>query len=114
MRIHGVFYILAGVAISLYTRFIEARADTGSKLTLFFYVGLVFIGVGIFKLVARYVFKRGGGSDEESHPHDSEHEEHKKRSRGYQQSPKSKICPRCRSKMHPRVKYCSNCGFKFH
>ena len=58
-KISGWVYIIIGAFVVLYTLFIQSRVDSPG-MTIFFWVGIAFIGVGVFKVVSRIIL----GKDE--------------------------------------------------
>ncbi|MFH0869590.1 MAG: hypothetical protein V1866_00855 [archaeon] len=58
-KIPGWVYIIVGVAISAVSKMVEAKTKPG-QFKLFFWLGIAFVIIGVFKLVMRYVFGMGG------------------------------------------------------
>lgn len=87
-KIHGLIYIAVGLFVSI----LSWRLDY-NKLTFFFYAGLVFVLVGVIKLLLDLA-KRKAGAKEKAH-----HRLHQ-----------IKYCPKCgnATKLHDR--FCSRCG----
>lgn len=56
MKIHGAVYVVLGILMSLYARFIQVKTQK-SSMALFFWLGIGFIIFGIFRLITNYVFK---------------------------------------------------------
>jgi hypothetical protein len=55
MKIHGFVYVVLGILMSLYARFIQSKVQK-SSLSLFFWIGIGFLVFGIFRLITSYVF----------------------------------------------------------
>ena len=56
VKIHGGVYVVLGILMSLYAKFVEAKVHKPG-MVLFFWIGLGFIGFGVFRLIINYVFK---------------------------------------------------------
>ena len=55
MKIHGFVYVVLGILMALYARFIQSKVQK-SSLSLFFWIGIAFLVFGIFRLITSYVF----------------------------------------------------------
>jgi hypothetical protein len=55
--IPGWAYLLSGIAISVFSKIVEKNSKPG-QFALFFWVGIIFIVVGVGKLVYKYVFRK--------------------------------------------------------
>lgn len=62
MQISGFVYIIIGGIVAFFSNLVYTKSGTGSIL-IFFYVGLAFIVVGVFKLLKRYIFGRKKSDD---------------------------------------------------
>jgi uncharacterized paraquat-inducible protein A len=72
----------------------------GGKLELFVWVGVLFILIGIAKLVIAYVFRQKEAKQE--------HTQHQYQTP--QQTHQAFYCPRCRSTVRTHDFFCSRCG----
>jgi hypothetical protein len=127
--IPGWAYMIVGLAIMGYTKFIQSRTPA-SKIGLFFWVGLAFLTFGLLRefvprLMAKKVKKDPAGPPQQAshlqaHPHkfnQSPHVTHphlqpqQHPSHPYQ--PQHKQCPRCHQLTHGQGKFCHNCGHQF-
>ena len=90
--IPAIVYLLIGAGIS----YLSFRA--GEELTIFFFVGLIFIGIGVAKFLIGRIFKTGVSKSVEK------------------QLPKLhshlRYCPKCRSPARKVDKFCTRCGIK--
>jgi len=96
-KIPGWAYAAVGVAVALYSKFVQSR--NGSKvMSFFFWVGILILIFGVFKLVLSFITG--------------------KRERTPATRPSTPpganyiICPRCNAKLHPQSRYCNWCGTK--
>jgi Zn-dependent protease with chaperone function len=115
MAIHWIIWLIIGVAITIFSW------SLGSKFVLFFYAGLVFVGIGIAKLGIRIVVgreKKAVKETQQPHPSMSQHAQHGW-VQGHQHAmaqgqhierPQYYICPRCRQPLVRNAKFCHNCG----
>ncbi len=55
-KISGWVYLIIGAFVSGYSRYIQSKI-TSPGLTLFFWAGVIFIGIGVFKIVLSFIFK---------------------------------------------------------
>lgn len=62
-KIPGWVYLIVGVAIAVVSKWVEAKTKPG-QFKLFFWLGIAFVVIGVFKLVAKYVFKMGAEEKE--------------------------------------------------
>lgn len=96
VKIPAIVYLIIGAIVTAGSMYIEG-------LTIFFYVGLIFIAVGVFKVVIAFVTK----------PKESAVE---KQAEGIQQQQRQsaqrgiKTCPRCGAGSYPQANYCYYCG----
>lgn len=108
MQIHGIVYLLVGFFIGGTSWFINSRAQD-DPLLFFFYVGVIFLVIGIAKLVAGYILKPS--KEKPSRPNPAEQGFLKTQHKNVQ--PHQVVhCPRCNSRLHHRFVYCPKCGTK--
>ncbi|OYT31932.1 hypothetical protein DRJ22_01150 [Candidatus Woesearchaeota archaeon] len=84
MKIPAIAWIIIGLFISIVSGLIE--------LKLFIWAGLVFIIIGIGKLIKEFALKE-----------EKENKETKTQQKEY-------YCPRCKAKINPQSYYCQMCG----
>lgn len=108
VRIHGLVYVLIGIFMSGYSRFIQSKADA-PVLKVFFWLGIVFIVVGVFRLVLRYLFKDKKDSDSLK----NKLNDVKKDNFSDNNSNSKEIvsCSRCMTKHYSNSNFCHMCGF---
>ncbi len=102
-KIHGLVYIIIGIFVS-----IASWRINNEDLQLFFYVGILFIGIGAAKLLLSLVKSKKEGEKTTHHKKISlqQHLQH-------QQKHHYKRCPRCGSIMRLADRFCSRCGASF-
>ena len=69
-------YIIAGAGIAFFSKFVQSRTDINS-LQLFFYIGLVFILIGLIKIIFKAGKKKEKALKAQPH-HTAYHETHHK------------------------------------
>ncbi len=92
-KIPALVYLLVGALVS----YVSLRI--GANFTFFFYVGLVFIGVGLAKLLIGFVLRKKETKNEKKVEQKSE-----------KQTPHIRYCPRCRSACRMFDYFCWRCG----
>ena len=95
VKIPGIAFLVIGAVVTAASMYLP-------NLKVFFYVGLAFIAVGIFKVLIRYMTK----------PKESAME---KRAEGVQAAQRQqrqnyKVCPRCGAGSYPQANFCYHCG----
>jgi len=98
--IPGWVYLVLGGAIAAYAKFVSTRKPT-TALTIFFWIGIILVGVGIFKLASRYM--TGQKEMEKANPREQAE---------MRQSGGPLTCARCNARLHPQSRYCNWCGAK--
>lgn len=61
MEIHGTVYLIVGASVIAFTHFVVS-VNPESKITLFFWAGVLFIAVGAFKIIKNLIL-RGADKD---------------------------------------------------
>jgi hypothetical protein len=113
--IHGAAYMVIGVLVAGFSKYVQERVESPG-LTLFFYAGLLFIGVGVFKLILRYILKdkdTGNANKKEYSQPRTRPEEMKERITAKNPALKEKYvvpCPLCGTKHYSTSNYCHMCG----
>ena len=96
-RIHGFVYIIIGIFVS-----VASWNINNEELQLFFYAGILFIGIGAAKLLLGLLKNKKEDEKIVHHrkiQHQSQHlQQHYKR------------CKRCGSVMRANDRFCSRCG----
>ncbi len=133
--IPGWVYILIGIAIIAYSKFIELKSK--SNLLIFVILGGLFIGWGIVRefiprfkvnsskkeLVGPPVHKPvyqstqthpGGGQAQGISPHQSAHVQPAQQYASHPYTPTHKRCVRCHTINAGAAKFCHNCGYQFY
>jgi len=95
------FWLVAGVAMAIYAQIILAKTPTMVAMKIFFYVGLLFIAIGIFQIIIKAVFSKPSKRIER------EIESEIKKPRFIVNH-----CPKCGAKNYNTFNYCQNCGCK--
>ena len=89
-KIPAIIWIIIGAL----TVFFSFRA--GDDLILFFYGGLIFIGIGVAKLLLNFVFRKKVSKAVQKHLPKAHLRPH--------------FCPNCRNPIHPKDRFCKRCG----
>ena len=90
-KIHGIVYIIVGLFVS-----ILSWKFNKDKLIIFVYTGLLFILIGIAKLIFSFISRRKGKSDAANQK--------------IQPKAQLKYCPQCGSAAKLHDKFCAKCG----
>jgi len=103
VKIPGWAYAGVGLAITLYSKFVESRTKGGNPLMgFFFWIGIAILVFGTFKLITQFLLKdKSPGPKGQVNPG--------------QRPPEARdaiYCPRCNAKLDPRSRYCNWCGTK--
>jgi hypothetical protein len=133
-KLPGWVYMIAGLIIMGYTKFIQLKQPT-SKIGFFFWVGLVFLVIGILReFVPRLRAKKprqeqAGPPPQRQHqqgqahpaahkyntsPHATHQHTTPAQHPSHPYQPLHKQCPRCHILTHGQGKYCHNCGHQFY
>lgn len=101
-KIHGLAYLIIGIVISALSYYIDKNIKKG--FSLFVYVGLLMIIIGVMKLAALYVkYKR---ETRETRQKPAYHAPLHHATRTYN----ALYCPRCGIASNPTDNFCYNCG----
>lgn len=121
MRIHGGVYVVLGILMALYSKFIQSKLNN-SSMSLFFWIGIGFVAFGVFRLITLFVFKDSSSkvSVKKSKSNNSELErlkaEKEKMMKGNNQGSERSVngdivaCPRCGTKHYSTSNFCHMCG----
>lgn len=94
-KLPGIAFIGLGLIVSIASYFIDY-----TKMIIFFYLGLVFIAVGVFRTGVNYMTKEKGA------PKSIRQIVSEDRVKKMQ----AILCPVCKSKQHPLFNFCPKCG----
>jgi len=99
-KLPGILWLIFGLAISVFAQIVMSKQENPTAMQLFFYIGLLFVAIGIFKIVLKIMLK----------PKESKYEE----KNISEQDEKFKVifCPKCKVKNYSSFNYCRNCGTK--
>lgn len=89
-KIHGLVYVVVGLFVSVFSWKLNYE-----KLVFFFYIGLVFIVIGITKMILGLAKKRTDKT-EKGHYKDNQKQR--------------KYCPKCGNGLNAGDIFCSRCG----
>lgn len=111
-------WISAGIFIALYSKFIQARSD--SEMGLFFWTGVGFVLIGLFKLTMKKVIKRETRSvqkEQESYKEQLEKQRAQWRQQQHtqqQQTAQHNLirCPSCTANNYSHATVCWRCGVR--
>ena len=108
-------WLIIGLAMSLFSMFVQSKAED-SKLILFLVAGIVFVIIGIFKLVMRFITKEEKGTppmgQAQSQPEDFDQLMRKKMIEQQLQAKSILACPRCGTRHYNTSNFCHLCGTK--
>ena len=132
-------FMIIGVVVTGFSLYVDWSTGT-SNLTIFIYAGIVFFLIGTIKLLLGLIFNKGffqkkPAKNQRSNAHNNQQSHNQRINQHRNQQPhNSKLttqnsstqnspaqttkqlppvrCPRCKVKVHPKFKYCPNCGLK--
>jgi len=107
MKIPGPVYLILGLIVTGLSWFIDSKTE--SSFALFFYIGLVFLAVGVFKTIVKIIIPK---QDEQPFAQKPQQQTQQKIQQQPQQNNNSnlKYCPRCRVQVSLSNNFCYNCG----
>lgn len=111
MKINGWIYLIIGAIISGYSKFVQLKNDN-YIMTFFFYVGILFVVIGLFKIIVKFITSP---KNKESEVEEEFYNSPKKDFSGSinkNSNSRAIICPRCTARLHPKSRYCNWCGYK--
>ncbi len=127
-KISGWIFTAIGAGVALFSRYVQKRGGDG--LGLFFWTGIVMIGIGIFKMVVGFImndkkaqeerdseknqksmFRYGFNKDLER-VDSSEILKEKQRAMNSVQESSIIVCPNCGTKHYSNSNFCHMCGRK--
>ncbi|MBI4451267.1 zinc ribbon domain-containing protein [Candidatus Woesearchaeota archaeon] len=92
-KIPGIVWLLVGAAVAWYS----SRPQYADKFVTFFYVGLAFVAIGLFKIFTSSI-------------RPSKAREHHQVERALHQYKDVRFCPRCGHPNKVHDYFCSRCG----
>ncbi|MBI4452902.1 zinc ribbon domain-containing protein [Candidatus Woesearchaeota archaeon] len=102
-KIHGIAYILIGLLVV-----IASWKINYSNLILFFYIGWIFVLVGMVKLMLGF----GKKKDKPQQNAQSRNLSHLTSQGRQHQAHHYKKCPRCHNVMRVHDRFCGRCGYR--
>ncbi len=107
--IPGWLYLIFGAIITGYSQFLlnSKGLEKNTVFQFFFYVGLIFIAIGIFKLIIRYALgeKKKKIDNDFAYGYNLE-----KTSNNQNNKYKLITCPKCQAKNYKTYNFCYKCG----
>jgi hypothetical protein len=124
--ISGWIFMAIGAIVALFSRYIQKKGGDG--LGLFFWAGVVMIGIGVFKIAARFMLREKKAEQEKENQEkgqfkfgfnkDLEAVDSNELLREKAKAVKSMeemnilVCPNCGTKHYSNSNYCHMCGRK--
>ncbi len=115
MKIHGAVYVVLGLLMALYARFIGRQVDSGA-MVLFFWIGIGFVVFGVFRLIINYVMSDKADKAEKSKTENSKLDVLKKEKQAFENSSNNSYssqiisCSRCGTRHYSNSNFCHMCG----
>ena len=100
-KIHGLVYVLVGLFVSVLSWRLNYQ-----KLIFFFYAGLIFVFVGIIKIIFNFIKKKNGVKSVQ-HVVGSQHHTR------MQHQQRFNYCSKCRNVVRVNDLFCGKCGNRF-
>lgn len=124
MKIHGIVYLIVGAVMIAFTAFVE-NANPDAGISLFTWIGVVFIGIGVFKLIINFVNRektekkpknsqtpRFGFNSELSKVNLDQEALRRKQQIEQQMRQNLAPCPYCKALIPTTSTFCPRCGNK--
>lgn len=118
--IHGFVYIIIGLSVTLFSNYVYNKTAIPSLL-LFFYLGLIFIAIGAFKLVKGFLLKDSAKPIKEKEPNqalakmlnkDLANVDMNRTQQNHSMQQNQIIaCQRCGTKHYANSNFCHICGY---
>jgi hypothetical protein len=97
---HYLFYIIAGLAVSIYAKIVAAKSDY-IIMEVFFYIGIVFLLIGLGKLGFARINKEQKTKVRDIKPTQTV------------QANQMKVCPSCGLAQYAAFSDCVQCKYQF-
>jgi hypothetical protein len=130
VKISGWVYLAIGAVVSLFSRYVQNRGGKG--LAIFFWAGIILIGVGVFKIATGFMmakeedknraekekkgFKIAFNKDLEGvNPQQKVMQERQQAMNSINEKSADRsiiVCPRCGTKHYSNSNFCHMCGVK--
>jgi len=109
-KISGWLYLIFGLLIAGYSKLLLNKSGSEKNIVFqfFFYIGLAFIAIGVFKTIIRYALGQKNKQLQEQNLNFNSDSEF-----GTQNNnTKFRLvtCPKCRTKNYATYNFCYNCG----
>ncbi|MAG39106.1 hypothetical protein CMO90_03380 [Candidatus Woesearchaeota archaeon] len=91
-KIPGFVYFILGIIISAYSKYIEEKTKA-DFLTIFFYIGIFFIFIGIVKMIFAPSKTKKNFKHKKNYGH-------------------IMLCPRCKTKNYNYSRFCHICSYR--
>lgn len=102
-KIHGLVYIVVGLFVSVFSWKVDYQ-----KFIFFFYVGWVFVFIGVVKLIFVFIKRKMGIKEEPV-----KMAQHKVSIQPHHQAYHYKRCRKCGNAVRLHDRFCSRCGARF-
>jgi len=94
MRIPGFIFVLVGAVITYISYYV------GPKLAIFFWIGLISLGYGIFEILIKFMLRERAST------------KFKKEVREQVKKQRVVHCPKCHTAVFRRAHFCYHCGYR--
>jgi len=101
-KIHGATYFIIGILVAVFSYYLDNKRGSDSFI-LFFYIGVLFVIIGLIKLVALAIKKK------DEHPKPPRHQQQQK-SHHQQVHHTPQFCQRCGAALRQTDHFCAMCG----
>ncbi|PIN80221.1 hypothetical protein COV13_03960 [Candidatus Woesearchaeota archaeon CG10_big_fil_rev_8_21_14_0_10_32_9] len=125
VKLSGWVFLIIGAVVSVYSTYVQSKIDSPG-LTLFFWVGIAMIGIGVFKLALAFVFGNKSKKDVTSNnlndkianslgfgkdlPKMDAEKLQRERDLILNRTKSIIICPNCSTKHYSNSNFCHMCG----
>ena len=111
VAIPGIAYIIIGAGIA----YVSRRFGSGEmNLQFFFWIGIAFIAIGVFKIVLRFITKLPKSGKKQDSAKATLKPINPNQESGKEISRYGKYCPACKLKYTKESHFCSKCGNKLY
>ena len=102
----GWLFVIVGIFIGIMSKYIE-------NFQFFYWVGLGFLAIGMFKLLIKYIFRKKQSKADKRVLKQQQHyweQQHKLQKQQIEKQRRGHYCPRCRSFVVQGANFCHYCG----